>query len=72
MKHDEDPTEYTGPYYMISFYCIMLLFNIVIATVTWFCFNLIGVISFTDAIVFVVIFRIIEWAKQTILEMCFD
>jgi len=60
------------PLYTISLAGLIVLFNIIVATITWYCFNLISTISFTDAIVFVLIFRIIEWAKQTILEMCFE
>ena len=66
------------PLYTVSFIGAILLFNIIVAAVTWGCFNLlsglinINTISFTESILFVIIFRIIEWAKQTILEMCFS
>lgn len=59
------------PLYTLSLYGLILLFNIIVATIAWYCFNLIGHISFTDAFIFVFIFRVIEWAKQTILEMSF-
>lgn len=72
MEHDQDPVKRPNLPYIASFCGIVLLFNIIVTAVTWFCFNLISTISLTDAIVFVIIFRIIEWAKQTILEMCFD
>jgi len=62
------------PLYTASFIGAILLFNVVVTIITWFCFNLIDnfSINFTDAVMFVVIFRIVEWAKQTILEMCFS
>ena len=66
---EEEPND---PLYTVSLIGLILFFNIVVATVTWYCFNLISSISFADAVIFVLIFRIIEWAKQTIIEMCFN
>ena len=65
---EEEPSD---PLYTISLIGLILFFNIVVATATWFCFNLFATISLTDAFAFVVVFRIMEWAKQTIIEMCF-
>lgn len=70
--------EQNHPIYTASFIVLIITFNFVGALLTWVCLNYITAvtdltsITLTDAVVFVIIFRIIEWAKQTTFNLFFD
>lgn len=66
------------PAYTLGFILTIIVFGVIEATCTWLCFNMlsniidISPISFTTAIIFVVIFKIVEWVKETTLDLCFN
>ena len=66
------------PLYIASFIAIIVIINVALASLTWFCFNSLSnfidiqPIAFSEAFLFVLLFRVLEWAKQTILELIFE
>ena len=66
------------PLYIVSFITIIITISILLATLTWFCYNSMSnfidvqPITLTGAFLFVFLFRILEWGKQILFELIFE
>lgn len=64
--------------YYLCFIAVVIVFSIILTTITWFCYNLltnylsIYPITLFESYVFVAVFLILDWAKRLIFEIFFE
>lgn len=65
------------PLYYVSLISVVVVVNLILTFVTWFCYNLVSYfidispINLFDAFIFVVVFLIMDYAKQILFELIF-
>lgn len=65
------------PLYYISLIGVVVVVNIALTFMTWFCYNLvsyfidIATLELFDAFIFVTVFLILDYAKQILFELVF-